>query len=1248
MLERIPLRLRGRSEKRDTEKAFETIQKVLSFESQLKRRVRKGPVKVFVQTVMRFEKTIAGRGKSKRTTKTDVLLNISSKARICEGPGSVALVLRAIKDELVSRVTTMSPGSNFRLVKVEGLQIVMTKYSPNNGGSYIPTPKELAARKATINIKNQDQYCLLYCLLLHKHKDEIKEHPERVTRYAPYAGELYELAKGLTFPMDCDSAQFNVVEERYGCPINVYIAEGNGHMLPRRISRMAEMRSLEGQREACNLLLITSQDNWHYLYITKFDLLCSRPSKRSRDDEEVQVTAEPLQCIVQPLAKKVKTMRSEKDPFDAELSSREEESEEEVHEPLPLRWGTKKTQFNCMFCLNSFVTEDKLVAHIDGGCGQDAYGGIVREKYPERDEEGNLPTIQWKEHCKQARVSKIRVYADFETIMVPSEDEYWGKDEGDSYTRNVKVHKPCSVSFVVVAPDYPILHAREILIRAPDDARCGDWVAVRLIYELNNIVREAMKTIKDFDCLPVFFHNLAGYDGHFITLAIGRMGTKFAKMRKEVVAKNSERFMAITFGAIRFLDSLSLLGPGMGLDTAVRNLTNGGTDYAPFVLTRLLHPSSDPILFKKGIYPYDYMTTVDKFSETRLPPRREFKSILDCETDDEELATKYEEAKVAWTFFRCQTLGDYHDIYLRLDVHLLADVFEAYRQQALDDYGLDPANGIFLSLPNFSWFAMLKSTGVRLEQLVDPDMYQMIEKGKRGGQAIIAQRYAKANNHYLPNFDETKPETYITYLDANNLYGLAMSMKLPIRDFAWVSAERLSTIVNEVEPGIWEMDPRWLDESKGLILEVDLEYPKELHDEHNDYPLCPEQYAVPSELMSPLQKIWYAELDEPRNDFDKLCGTLRDKHKYVLHGEMLRFYLKHGMRLRHIHRALEFTQEAWLEPYIRFNTEKRAKATTEAGKSFYKLLNNAVFGKTMENVRNRSDIKLITDRAQLIRYVSRPHYKHSYIFQEDDHEGNFLVGVEMMKCEVTLDKPIYAGISILDLSKLHMYRFHYEFVKPRYGSRAQLIFTDTDSLCYHIQTPDLYRELLDDDTLVDQFDFSETDMENPLCFVQRLLTEEGKALFKADLLKRHKKVLGKFKDETFGIPISEFVGLRAKCYSFLTGADETTRKAKGVNKSAIDAYITHETYKKTLQGDVADAFSAEFHTFRSVGHTIRTVAVRKKALNKFDDKRFILLDGIQTRAHGHWRNDPAEVVAQYPECILDPQPPQCEQDAQEE
>jgi len=421
-------------------------------------------------------------------------------------------------------------------------------------------------------------------------------------------------------------------------------------------------------------------------------------------------------------------------------------------------------------------------------------------------------------------------------------------------------------------------------------------------------------------------------------------------------------------------------------------------------------------------------------------------------------------------------------------------------------------------------------------------------------------------------------------------------------------------LLEEKEHGVWTL--KELDEGLGAILEVDLDYPDSLHDAHNDYPLAPEPLTVTERMLSRDQCIWLAQMGKSKNaDTDKLCGTFFAKKKYVVHHSLLRFYISHGLILKHVHRVVLFTERPWLEPYIRFNTEKRARATTKAAKEFYKLLNNAVFGKTMENVRNRSNLELVSDRKTLLKLVSKPQYKNSVIYKDDDDEGRFIVGVSLVTTSVKLDKPIYAGVSILDLSKLHMYRFHYDRIRPLWGDRAKLLFTDTDSLCYWVKTTDAYCDLF---PILDEMDMSETKFDNPKSFFNAFIDEERQLVLKNAAA--NKKVLGKFKDETGGIPIAEFIGLRAKVYSFVTAENHTETKAKGVNRKALKAYISHQNYRDVLQSDSMSSVMAAFHSFRSVAHEIQTVAVKKQALNKFDDKRYILPDRVSTLAHGHYRN----------------------------
>ena len=214
------------------------------------------------------------------------------------------------------------------------------------------------------------------------------------------------------------------------------------------------------------------------------------------------------------------------------------------------------------------------------------------------------------------------------------------------------------------------------------------------------------------------------------------------------------------------------------------------------------------------------MNKIERFSEEKLPPKKEFYSKLnDCDVSDEE----YAHAQNIWEEFRIKNLGEYHDLYLKSDVLLLADVFEEFRNICLENYSLDPA--WYYTSPGLSWDALLKHSEVKLELLTDPDMLLMFEKGIRGGVSMILNRLGQANNKFMEEkFDSSRPSKFISYLDANNLYGWAMMKPLPVGDFEWMSPLELES---------WEKEP--------CILEVDLEYPKELHDLHNDYPLAPER-----------------------------------------------------------------------------------------------------------------------------------------------------------------------------------------------------------------------------------------------------------------------------------------------------------------------------------------------------------------------------------------------------------------------
>ncbi|XP_065654917.1 uncharacterized protein LOC136081522 [Hydra vulgaris] len=498
-------------------------------------------------------------------------------------------------------------------------------------------------------------------------------------------------------------------------------------------------------------------------------------------------------------------------------------------------------------------------------------------------------------------------------------------------------------------------------------------------------------------------------------------------------------------------------------------------------------------LLRKGVYPYDWVDSVDKFNETQLPPKELFFSKL----NDEDIT----------------------------------DVFENFRDVCIKNYKLDPA--WYYTSPGLAWDAALKLTKVKFELLSGCDMILMIKKVIRGRISMISNRLGASNNKYMDDaYDKSKESTFIQYLNANNLYGWAMSKPLSTHGFKWMDE-------NEIEN--WKSVP--------CILEVDLDYPESLHDEHNDYPLAPERVKV--------------------NKVEKLFPNLNHKKNYVIYYKNLKLYERLGLKITKIHRGVMFEERAQLSQYIDLNTNLRTKATNDFEKDFFKLMNNSVFGKTMENIENRVDVRLITNRDEAVKLASRPNYESRTIFDEN------LIAIHMKRTKLMYNKPIYLGMCILELSKTLMYEFHYDYIKNKYADRAKLLFTDTDSLAYKIKTEDFYADIFEDIEI--KFDTNEV----------------GGAL------------------------IEEFVGLRSKLYSYKVLGKENEKKCKGIKKNIVKKYIRHKDYKHCLLNKVDQV--REMNVIRSHSHEVYTKEINKIALSADDDKKVILEDGIHTLAYGHYK-----------------------------
>ena len=333
------------------------------------------------------------------------------------------------------------------------------------------------------------------------------------------------------------------------------------------------------------------------------------------------------------------------------------------------------------------------------------------------------------------------------------------------------------------------------------------------------------------------------------------------------------------------------------------------------------------------------MDSWERFNEESLPGIKAFYSKLKLPD-----ITYENHAQKVFEELELKNLGDYHDLYVQSHTLLRADVLENFRNECIELYGLDLVH--FLSAPGLSWQAALKKTGVKLELLTDIDMILMIEKGIRGRICHAIHRYAKANNKYMKNYDKDIISSYLMYLDANNLYGRAMSQKLPVNGFKWV--KELSKFNESFIKGYDE------NSDKENFLEVDVEYPKKLFNLHKDLPFLPER--------------------KKNEKCNKHVCDMQDKENYVVHIRALKQALNRGLILKKVHRVIQFNQESWLKPYIDINTKKRKEPKNEFEKDFFKLMNNAVFGKTVENVRKHRDIKLVTTDKKRNQFASEPNY----------------------------------------------------------------------------------------------------------------------------------------------------------------------------------------------------------------------------------------------------------------------------------
>ena len=1028
-------------------------------------------------------------------------------------------------------------GSGWYFKEVLRLEVNTVEYNPIKGSSYIDLLEWIKNKKAIINIKNRDDKCFLWSILRYLYPKE---------KDAQYLKDLrkYEFSlntKGLTFPLKLkDITKFEKLNPEIP-GINVF-SNDNMTIYP---LRMAE----KDCKNTIDLFLHEEDNISHYSLIKNFHRLIKSQLTKSKDGKI----------------------------------------------------------FICKRCFTHFTKEELLEKHIKY-CSNNQ---TVAVKMPKPKS-----YLNFKNYYKQLPIPFV-VYADFECFTKPMNSCIPNPKE--SYNYNYQKHEPSGFCFYVksIVPGIhikPIIYTKnsedediaKIFVEKLKEVTKGiynDFYCRPKPLKLNSEEQKSFQQAKNCHIcgyelkedkvrdhchftgkyrgaahnkcnlmckkpklLPVIFHNLQGYDAHLFIKQLSKLEgdlncipsteEKYISFSKTIKVGEYKHkcgnILPINF-EIRFLDSFKFL------QTSLANLVSN-LSQDDFYITKHTFKNNISLLTRKGVYPYDYVSSLEKLSETQLPPKEEFYSFL----NDEEISDEdYQHAIKVWNTFGCKTIRDYHNLYLKSDVMLLADVFEKFRSTCLKHYKLDPAH--YYTSPGLAWDACLKITGQNLDLLSDYDMLMMFERGIRGGITHISKRYSEANNKYMKSYDSKKKSKFIQYLDANNLYGWAMSQNLPTHGFKWmkdITVEKVDEILDKINCSMSNTG------KKGYIFEVDLEYPSHLWDEHNDYPLAPELMKV--------------------NGVEKLICHFKTRKNYVIHYRALRQCLELGMKITAVHRGISFYQSPWMEPYIRKNTELRKTAANSFEKDFFKLMNNSVFGKTIENIRKRQNIHLIDNRKKALKLSSLPNFDRITIFDKN------LIAIHMKKTEVYFNKPVYVGQAILDLSKTLMFDFHYNYIKNKYGKKAQLLFTDTDSLMYEIKTKDFYKDIYDD--VKNKFDTSDYPSDHPSGIITGA----------------NKKVIGMFKDEVAGKQITHFVGLRPKLYSFKIEEESEVRKCKGIKKNVIKKKLDFDDYVKCLFSGEKKMRSMKI--IRSEKHDIYSKEVNKIALSNEDDKRHVLKDKIYTLA----------------------------------
>lgn len=879
---------------------------------------------------------------------------------------------------------------------------------------------------------------------------------------------------------------------------------------------------------------------------------------------------------------------------------------------MPAIKNNRRKTLVCPYCLCYYVNKDRFEEHnsLCKGKIQKYKFELVKEKI-------------LFDNYKSLLISPFVIYFDIESICLPmlEMDATGGKvlKEGKHVPISVCALRICSVDkklssdkpFLYTGPacidkflsyleqqrryiynllqrDVPIvmsesdklLYARQTVCyfcKKPFDnnryTKCRDHCHITGKYRFALCDPCNMGRSKPIGNITVIAHGMQNYDSHFLIQKLHRFKDKHIN----IIPKTSEKLLTFSYKNIKFKDSYMFLAES--LSQLVNNLREKGEDNFKILHHYIREQSKSKLFLRKGVFPYSFMDSPNKLLLDRLPEKESFFNDLTNQPISQE---DYDFAGKVWQEFDCTCMREYMEIYLLSDVLLLADVFENFRSNCLRDYDLDPVH--YFSSAHYTFDAFMRKCGSKLDYIRDVDHYLFLRNAVRGGVSMISHRYSEANNSRMRNFDSSRESKFIIYVDANNLYGWAMRQPMPTGNLRWLQQHEL--ILEHILS--IPADSDW-----GCFAEVDLEYPEHLHDAHSDLPLAPEHRKVKRGELSAYATEVAEKFNINTNSYgEKLLTTFFPKKRYIVHYRVLQFYVDHGLVVKKLHRALAFSQAAIMKDYIDLNTDRRSKSQNTFDSNFYKLLTNSLFGKSIERVDKKSLMKLVSSFETYTKTAAKPNFQSAKIINRK------LSLLSLKYPAIKLSKPSYIGPAILDLAKLHLYRFHYDVVKEKYGKRAKLLFTDTDSLMYEVCTEDVYADIKELDRVHAVFDFSNYPSNHP------------------NFNDSRKKVPGFFKDETKSLPITRFVGLRSKMYAYETEGERENivqKAAKGVVQSVVRSFAFSSYYDCIFQNQ---RIESDFTCIRSKAHQVYTRLEKKISLSPFDDKRY-LRDAISSVPYGH-------------------------------